>query len=109
MLGSNIHVTIVEPDFEGDVRVALRETRDRGQQQILAEGHRHVDAQLSLRAIACEAQLVIGCVDLGQDAFAVFEVHRALWRYRYFARSAVQEAGAEVLFELGHVAARHGA
>jgi len=109
MLGSNFHVAIVEPDFEGDVRVAFGESRDGRQQQVLAEGHRHVDAELALRAIAREAQLVIGCVDLRQDAFAVFEVHRALGRYRHLARGAVEEAGAEVFFELRHVAARHGA
>ena len=61
------------------------------------------------RAIAREAQLVIGGVDLRQDAFAVFEVHRALGRYRHLARGAVEEAGAEMFFELRHVAARHGA
>ena len=107
--GLHIDVTIVEAHFERDLGIALRELRDGGQQQVLAEGHGHVDAQLALRPVARQAQLVVGGVDLRQDAPAMLQVDHALRRDRYLARGAVEQAGAEVLLELGDVAAGHGA
>ena len=103
---SALHVdeVIVEAHLERDLRVTLRELRDGGQQQVLAEGHGHVDAQLALRPVARQAQLVVGRVDLRQDALAMLEIDRALRRNRHLARGAVEQAGAEVLFELRHVA-----
>ena len=106
--GLQVHVAVVEAHFQRDVRVTLREARNGRQQQVFAEGHRDVDAQLALGTIARQAQQIVRRVDLREDALAVLQVHRTLRRHRYLARGAVEQAGAEMFFQLRDVARSHG-
>ena len=76
---------------------------------MFAERDRDVDAQPALRPVASQLELVIGCLDLREDAPAMFQVHRTLGRHADAARGAMQEAGTQVFFELRDITARHGA
>ncbi|SOY78922.1 hypothetical protein CBM2631_A10042 [Cupriavidus taiwanensis] len=104
----DIDIAVRQDHVEHHLRIKLLEARQQLGQQVQAEHHRRHQAQRAGQRLAAGRDHAFGFLHVFQDLLAALQVGLAGIGQRQAARGPVEQAGAEVAFQVGHVARDHG-
>ena len=97
-----VHVAVLEDQLDLQARILAHEAHDQRHQHAPPEGHRGADAQPALHLGLQQRGHGLGLFDMVGDELALGVVQAADLGGRHATRAAVQQARAQLLFELGH-------
>ena len=95
----HVHQAVAEVQVQFDAGVAAHEGWQHNREQ--AQHQRQADPQATAGLLGVLRQLVLGCLQLAENAPAAFEEQRAFHREVDAAGVAVEQADAQVLFQAG--------
>ncbi len=106
--GEDVHETVFDDHFEGDVGVGLEEARDDRGEHEAGDGGGHVEAQLAGWPVAEGVDHIEAGLDVGEGGDEAFEEAAAGFGGGDAAGGAVEQADAEAGFEAAEGEAEAG-